>query len=385
MVEAFASQCQMSIKAWPVPDQTPSIPVRKVLCFEYLHAVPEAYEEAGPSLKIEAATMLNALLQDLNLTASVKLTTLLAYASNSSVATAMFPGAQQSLEIVGVRNSAHLRDLLADFAARGYQILMIAPECDGILSQLTAIVESNAADKSQLLTPSRHLTDVFSDKTATYDWLIARNLPTIPTCGLADWLENQAALPASSQIVIKPRDGVGSHNVRRLRSDDAQSIRKLVVSITERASFIVQPFVAGTACSIGFIGTENQGEAIVLKPVLQRIEVAGDCLHYTGGQTLHKGAIHDTLSEFGSQLRSKLPSFCGYLGVDLLLTSQPGQQVVIVEINPRLCTSYVGYRAACQNNLAELILTGSANIKLQWKAGDFTFDSDGRVTRSVAH
>ena len=252
-----------------MPDQTLPIAVHNVLCFEYLHAVPEAWAEADLSLRTEAAAMLKAVLQDLKTIASVQLTTLLGRSPGTPAATVVTITAEDSVEIVDVSSGVHLRDLLADFAARGFQILMIAPECDGILSQLTGLVESSAASRSQLLSPSRQLIDIFSDKLATCDWLLAGNLPTIPTCDLHHWLKDKTALPASYQVIIKPRDGVGSHNVRRLNTDDQQSIQRLVASITETAAFIVQPFVEGTACSIGFIGTRNPGQAIVLKPVLQ--------------------------------------------------------------------------------------------------------------------
>lgn len=46
-----------------------------------------------------------------------------------------------------------------------------------------------------------------------------------------------------------------------------------------------------------------------------------------------------------------IPGLAGYFGVDLLLTD--GGQPVIVEINPRLTTAYVGYRQLFAKPLPE--------------------------------
>jgi hypothetical protein len=52
-----------------------------------------------------------------------------------------------------------------------------------------------------------------------------------------------------------------------------------------------------------------------------------------------------------------LPGAFGYLGVDLVLGAPAdGAGDVVIEVNPRLTTSYVGLRAACQGNLAEAML-----------------------------
>jgi predicted ATP-grasp superfamily ATP-dependent carboligase len=52
-----------------------------------------------------------------------------------------------------------------------------------------------------------------------------------------------------------------------------------------------------------------------------------------------------------------LPTPLGYLGVDLVLGDDPsGADDRVIEINPRLTTSYVGLRAAALCNLAEAML-----------------------------
>jgi predicted ATP-grasp superfamily ATP-dependent carboligase len=58
---------------------------------------------------------------------------------------------------------------------------------------------------------------------------------------------------------------------------------------------------------------------------------------------------------------ASLPEPLGYLGVDIVLGAAPnGDDDVVIEINPRLTTSYIGLRAACHQNLAEAMLVIAA-------------------------
>ena len=56
-----------------------------------------------------------------------------------------------------------------------------------------------------------------------------------------------------------------------------------------------------------------------------------------------------------------LPGPIGYIGIDLILGAAPdGSQDVVVEVNPRLTTSYIGLRRATDANLAALMLAIAA-------------------------
>jgi predicted ATP-grasp superfamily ATP-dependent carboligase len=62
---------------------------------------------------------------------------------------------------------------------------------------------------------------------------------------------------------------------------------------------------------------------------------------------------------------------------------------VLVEINPRLTTSYVGYRKLSQINLAQRMLTGVsgmgsslADVPLTWRPGHVKFNAAGEFRYS---
>ena len=84
-----------------------------------------------------------------------------------------------------------------------------------------------------------------------------------------------------------------------------------------------------------------------------------------------------------SQALAAMPAAHGFVGVDLVLGADPdGADDAVIEINPRLTTSYVGLRAAVRPNLAETILQvcngGDAELAA---TGRVEFTATGSVWR----
>jgi predicted ATP-grasp superfamily ATP-dependent carboligase len=76
-----------------------------------------------------------------------------------------------------------------------------------------------------------------------------------------------------------------------------------------------------------------------------------------------------------------IPGLKGYLGIDLLLP-EAGTPLV-VEINPRVTTSYVGYRRLCRGTIARRLLSSVApalacKADLEWHSEGVTFLADGQ-------
>jgi hypothetical protein len=59
------------------------------------------------------------------------------------------------------------------------------------------------------------------------------------------------------------------------------------------------------------------------------------------------------LAALGGRIAAAIPDLWGYVGVDLVATASGP---VVLEVNPRLTTSYCGLRLALQVNAAELVL-----------------------------
>ena len=94
------------------------------------------------------------------------------------------------------------------------------------------------------------------------------------------------------------------------------------------------------------------------------------------------------LSHVATALASRavaaLSSTVGYLGVDLVLGDDPdGRDDVVIEVNPRLTTSYVGLRALAADNLAAAMLAVASGKtpRLSFADHALQFDADGAVRR----
>jgi predicted ATP-grasp superfamily ATP-dependent carboligase len=83
-------------------------------------------------------------------------------------------------------------------------------------------------------------------------------------------------------------------------------------------------------------------------------------------------------------VQATLPEAIGYLGVDLILGRDPrGSRDFVIELNPRVTTSYVGLRVACETNLAAAMLRVAEGREpdMRWAGGKLQFAADGAVIR----
>jgi predicted ATP-grasp superfamily ATP-dependent carboligase len=77
-----------------------------------------------------------------------------------------------------------------------------------------------------------------------------------------------------------------------------------------------------------------------------------------------------------------LPLSQGYVGVDLVLgQAEDGSGDRVIEVNPRLTTSYVGLRALARANLAAAMLAVAAGERpdLCFGSEPVEFTTDGRI------
>jgi predicted ATP-grasp superfamily ATP-dependent carboligase len=185
-----------------------------------------------------------------------------------------------------------------------------------------------------------------------------------------------------STCVVKPVDGAGSWLTFAIRQGDAAAWERVAgeysaTGVLDRA--IVQPFVAGQAVSVGCFCDESR---IELLPVARQQLTDGD-FQYQGGTIpadIPRSAA-DSIHELVRTACRAIPGLYGYLGVDLLLPERNPQSPLVVEINPRLTTSYVGYQRLCLDNLAQRLLPGAASgtlPELRWKPGRISFRADGQ-------
>ena len=216
----------------------------------------------------------------------------------------------------------------------------IAPETQGILEQLSRII----LEGQKILIGSRPETvAIAASKLATTEYLAAQGVPVIETA------------PARGSIsrsdlgwVVKPDDGAGCEDSYYFQEFDALN---RWLENRPQGNYMVQPYLQGVPASLSLLCCE--GAARVLACNEQLIEMDGNKLHCAGVTVNALRAYRHSLEPLASRIAEILPGLWGYVGIDIVLTPHGP---VVLEINPRLTTSYVGLRASLGCNPAGLIL-----------------------------
>jgi predicted ATP-grasp superfamily ATP-dependent carboligase len=265
-----------------------------------------------------------------------------------------------------VRSADEEFALLAEWSRRVDWVLIVAPEFDDLLRSRCRMVEESGG---RLLGPSSSLVALSADKQRTTEHLAAAgvNVPIGVSLAPGESIPDNFSFPA----VLKPRFGAGSEGVRRvaLASEVGQCC---IASRFER-------FCLGMPASVAFLcGPSN---LIALPPCRQRLSDDGQ-FRYLGGATPLAPDLARRATAITHSAVSSLPEPLGYLGIDLVLGDElDGRNDVVVEVNPRLTTSYVGLRALANCNLAAAMLAVAAGEtpRLSFKAEQLEFDADGTV------
>ena len=157
-------------------------------------------------------------------------------------------------------------------------------------------------------------------------------------------------------LVIKPLDGVGSEGVCRLdRLSDLPGVLALVRQATSQEQILLQSAASGVHASASLIVAGNR--CLPLSLNLQLIET-GLPFKYLGSRVPFDHGLKTQAVELACSAVSLIPGLCGYVGVDLVL----GDDLVqLIEINPRLTTSYIGLRQVARVNLAQMIWDACGN------------------------
>ncbi len=218
----------------------------------------------------------------------------------------------------------------------------IAPETDGALERFSRMVE---AAGRRLFNSGTDAVAVASSKAATAAALSEAGLPVVPVRRVG--ILGAEGPPWNAPWVVKPDDGAGCVETRLIRD---RSEWEQWRGAADRSGFVVQPFQPGTPASLSMLCRD--GRAWLLTVNRQTVSLHGGSFAYGGGIV---GGMAPTpaLSGLAQGVAATLPGLFGYVGVDVI-AGPDGP--AIVEINPRLTTSYVGLRPATGLNVAAAVL-----------------------------
>ena len=244
-------------------------------------------------------------------------------------------------------------------------VWLIAPETSGTLARLAEM--ARAAGKQVLLSDAATLA-VCGSKYATYCTLKDAGIDAIET------FRDANVLPTSGgPWIVKPDDGAGSVgialevNIHAARQALCGERQWPEVALGGPMALghpgpapqaptpyprVMQPWCEGDALSLSLLCSNGQAALLSVNRqhvFLQHGRVIVDAL--TVNALPHNSIEFVAL---GRLIAAALPGLWGYAGVDLIRTNDGVLRVL--EINPRLTTSYCGLRKALGINVADLVL-----------------------------
>jgi predicted ATP-grasp superfamily ATP-dependent carboligase len=241
---------------------------------------------------------------------------------------------------------------------------IIAPESNQVLQSLVASVEQ--AGVSSLNCRASAIGNV-SDKAVMLQRIKERGLPTPATLivsALNDAAEIKQAICGSLSfpLIVKPVEGVGCAGLS-LVNNEQQVAGAVAKALSEPSNnyFMVQELIHGTSVSVSLLATDSD----VLPVSLNRQDVSlmppETTSTYNGGQVPFDSKLKREAFAAAITVVKAFHGLRGYVGVDLVLT---GKEAVVIEVNPRLTTSYVGLRKIGGFNPAQAIINATLENKL---------------------
>jgi tyramine---L-glutamate ligase len=221
----------------------------------------------------------------------------------------------------------------------------IAPESGGTLERLSRDVE--VSGRLLLGCPSAAIR-LAASKSATAQRLAARGVAVANTASL-----RAGETPENFPVVVKPDDGAGCDGIRIIRNSEDWRAWLEASTATETAirNPVVQALVDGIPSSLSVLF--SHGTALLLSGNRQVIRRSGGRFALESCRVNAVFASDHDLQGVADAVSRALPELWGYAGIDFVETSQGP---VILEINPRLTTSYAGLRAARGFNAARMVL-----------------------------
>jgi tyramine---L-glutamate ligase len=312
----------------------------RILVHELVSGGGLAGRAVTPSLAREGAAMLAALVADLAAIRHHQIVTTV----DARFPLAAPPGVEVATLCPG-RIDRQLGALIASADA----VWLVAPETDGRLEHLCARAER--AGKI-VLGPGASAIRRASDKAALARRLARHRVSHPLTRVLRSDVDWQSAVnDIGYPLVVKPARGAGCRGVCLVRH--ARDLHRAIAAsrrAAPRGLLLLQQYVPGMAASVSLLADGRRAAVLCVNRQWVRTSFR---FSYRGGSTPLDHPLADRAVDAALRTCRALPGLRGYIGIDLVLTKS---DAVVIEINPRLTTAYLGARMAIDGNIAALAL-----------------------------
>lgn len=265
--------------------------------------------------------------------------------------------------IIAVSSIIRLEETLLEELRLSDAAYIIAPESSGILERLVRKAESTG---KLTLNCKAEAIKVASDKTSVYKKLkgVGLMLPETITFRVDEDIRRvkREVKRLGFPLVFKPSSGVGCEGLSVVRHEG--QVKKAVDKIrkeSECKTFIVQRMILGTPTSVSLLSTGEGIMPLALNRQLVILRTPSSKSIYRGGITQFNHPLRDRAFKDACVALKSISGLVGYVGVDMVLTSNGP---TIMEINPRLTTSYIGLTRIVNFNLAQALIDAVVERRL---------------------
>jgi predicted ATP-grasp superfamily ATP-dependent carboligase len=320
-----------------------------ILIFEYITGGGFNKKDLPPSLLNEGQAMLNALLDNMRQLPQLTISLMLDNRAQTLINS-------QHINTIIIDNTQNSLQVFTDLVSINEAVWIIAPEFDNILENLCKIVSDSG---KILLNSPANAVAITANKWLTYLQLKKQRINTVETA-LLNTNPLPPAIKNAKEWVIKPIDGVGC--------SETYIINKITPLSNNKT--IIQPHILGKKTSLSALF--KQSKAWLLCVNQQNFEIINNSYQLTA-ISVNSHAKSENYQQLLESIAIAFADLWGYVGIDLIETDT---QILVLEINPRLTSSFIGIEKATGINTAaqvinllhsEPVLTATRNQKITIK------------------
>jgi tyramine---L-glutamate ligase len=253
-------------------------------------------------------------------------------------------------------NHQEVQNSLSNVAKMNDAVLIIAPETGKTLHSLIELVEKTG--KISINCKSNVISKV-ANKAILYQ-ILKKNQLLIPKTLVLNCKYEIAKIKLAIKtkldypLIFKPIDGVSCNGLSIVKKEAQveNAIRK-IKNKSAIGEFIVQNFIEGEAVSVSLLCAKDKVLPISLNQQIIKTGAPGNVSSYEGGLVPLEHSLKHNAFSIAAKAVGCFKGLRGYVGVDLILSKD---RVFVVDINPRLTTSYVGMSQVVNFNVAEAMI-----------------------------
>jgi tyramine---L-glutamate ligase len=320
----------------------------KILVYEHVSGGGYAGQDISPSALSEGFSMLRCLVEDFKV-AGHQVTVLL-----DARLSKLEPQINAD-NIVPILYFHESEKILISTAQINDAIYIIAPETEQTLQSFVKLAEKTGKIS---LNCESHAIEKATDKTVLYEVLQKLGVsPKTVILGVNDDLlkiKETIKKELGYPLVVKPAEGVGCSGLSLVNEEIqlAGAIAKISAESMSKC-FIAQEFIRGEDASVSLLSTGKKAKALSLNK--QSLHLAGPeaSSSYEGGVVPLEHWLKQEAFKIAEKLTETFSDLKGYVGVDFVFTEH---KPFVVDVNPRLTTSYIGLRKVVRFNIAEALV-----------------------------